>query len=82
MTSLMTDTVSGVYSSKESLREMFITSADYYLSWQMATTVQLLKHLGSQTCGEPGDIAETDISRLNKLLTGSKHFVDLWESSD
>ena len=36
-----------------------------------------LKHLDSLTFGKPEDIAETDISRLNKFVTGAKRFVDL-----
>ena len=41
-----------------------------------------LKDLGNLTFGEPEDIAETDISRLNKFLIGSKRFVDVQGSYD
>ena len=36
----------------------------------------MLKHLASLTFGEPGDLAETDISILNKFAIDSKRFVD------
>ena len=36
-----------------------------------------LDYLGSYICGEPGELAETDISRLNKFVPGSKRFVHL-----
>lgn len=36
----------------------------------------MLKHLASLTFGEPGDLAETDISILNKYAIDSKRFVD------
>lgn len=35
------------------------------------------KYLGSHTFGKPGDIVETDISRLSKFVIGSKRFVSI-----
>ena len=39
-----------------------------------------LKHLGSHTYGEPGDIPETDIRCLKTFVLGSNRLVDLRRS--
>lgn len=57
-----------------------VETSMHFLRHSLAFTKLKLKHLVNYTFGEPWDIADTGISRLNKFVMGLKRFVDLWRS--